>query len=164
MRNEELRGSPARLGWLADSSQSLLAVAPTRHLAVLVEVDDSHPGPVTKIERDERFAHVQIIDPGFASIRFLDIIRLAKQLDDLVFGQLSEGIRNETGICLGKFEESYAWSGWLDRNTIAENLLMIAKLKKGRPLGLPEGIAICFVGITYGKIHLHSRALLPAAA
>src|SRR5206468_8876883 len=42
----------------------LFAITPAGDFSVLVESDDPNLGPVTKIKRDERLAHVQMIHPG----------------------------------------------------------------------------------------------------
>src|SRR3989442_1915246 len=70
----------------------LFAITPSSDFSFLVEIDDPNLWPVAKVKRDERFAHVQMINPGLAFARHLDIIRLAIHGDDLVFGHADFGV------------------------------------------------------------------------
>src|SRR2546427_743763 len=56
----------------------LFAITPVRDLAFFVEIHDPKLGAMAEIKREERLAHVQMINPGLAFARHLDIVRLPK--------------------------------------------------------------------------------------
>jgi len=71
---------------------ALFAITPSGDFSILVEIDDPNLWPIPKIKRDERFAHVQVLNPGLAFARHLDIIRLAVHGDDLILGHTNFGV------------------------------------------------------------------------
>src|SRR4051794_14182886 len=84
----------------------LLSVAPAAHLALFVEINDAHSGTVSKVKRDERLSHVQVVNPCFALAAHLNVVRLAVGRDDLIlcppdFGVLFVGLRGRSGLGIG---------------------------------------------------------------
>ena len=70
----------------------LFAIAPPSHPAVLVEFNDAHFGTIAEIKRDERFAHVQIVNPHLAFTADANVVRPAVKRDDLIPGHADFGI------------------------------------------------------------------------
>src|SRR6266480_3324028 len=63
----------------------LFSVTPTGYLSIPVEIDHPNFWPVAKIERNESFAHIKMVHPGFSVARSLDVVGLAVEADDLFF-------------------------------------------------------------------------------
>src|SRR2546426_146766 len=70
----------------------LFAITPVGDLAILVEIDDTNLGSVPKVKRDERFAHVEVVNPSLAFARHLHIVRLAVHGDNLILRHADFGV------------------------------------------------------------------------
>src|SRR5207247_3194598 len=70
-------------------STRLFAVTPVGDLAFFVEIDDPNFGAIDKVKRDERLAHVQMINPALVTLPQLPRQRRFGRLDCAIMRCLS---------------------------------------------------------------------------
>ena len=73
-------------GTAIGGEKTLFSVTPTGYFSVPIEIDHPNFGPVSKIKRNESFAHIKMVHPGLSVAGSLDVVGLAVEGDNLFFG------------------------------------------------------------------------------